>query len=127
MTEPAVASPEGPAPGGATAPTEAGDAVATTLRLDPSPLARAMPDRRVVVLDTTFPHAKPQMLYWNVNSEIDGEATIQARHGGAYKFTRGGDVSCGDYEDGLPPGPRWMVASGKAFPLPTGGVRGMRA
>jgi hypothetical protein len=29
------------------------------------------------VLDTTFPHAKPQMLYWNVNSEIDGEATIQ--------------------------------------------------
>lgn len=29
------------------------------------------------VLDTTFPHAKPQMLYWNVNSEIDGEARIQ--------------------------------------------------
>ena len=29
------------------------------------------------VLDTTFPHAKPQMLYWNVNSEFDGEATIQ--------------------------------------------------
>ena len=29
------------------------------------------------VLDTTFPHAKPQMLYWNVNSELDGEATIQ--------------------------------------------------
>jgi hypothetical protein len=31
----------------------------------------------LVVLDTTFPHAKPQMLYWNVQSEIDGEATIQ--------------------------------------------------
>ena len=29
------------------------------------------------VLDTTFPHAKPQMLYWNVQSDIDGEATIQ--------------------------------------------------
>src|SRR5687768_5410373 len=29
------------------------------------------------VLDTTFPHAKPQMLYWNVQSEIDGPATIQ--------------------------------------------------
>ena len=29
------------------------------------------------VLDTTFPHAKPQMLYWNVQSEIDGLATIQ--------------------------------------------------
>ena len=29
------------------------------------------------VLDTTFPHDKPQMLYWNVSSETDGEATIQ--------------------------------------------------
>jgi hypothetical protein len=34
------------------------------------------PDQ-LVVLDTTFPHAKPQMLYWNVNSELDGEATIE--------------------------------------------------
>src|SRR5208337_3138770 len=29
------------------------------------------------VLDATLPHAKPQMLYWNVQSEIDGEATIE--------------------------------------------------
>ncbi len=29
------------------------------------------------VLDTTFPHDKPQMLYWNVNSDFDGETTIQ--------------------------------------------------
>jgi hypothetical protein len=29
------------------------------------------------VLDTTFPHAKPQMLYWNVQSEMDGEATVE--------------------------------------------------
>src|SRR6476646_2465372 len=29
------------------------------------------------VLDTTFPHDKPQMLYWNVSSELDGPATIQ--------------------------------------------------
>src|ERR1041385_8292477 len=29
------------------------------------------------VLDTTFPHDKPQMLYWNVQSEIDGEITIE--------------------------------------------------
>ncbi len=29
------------------------------------------------VSDTTFPHAKPQMLYWNVSSELAGEATIQ--------------------------------------------------
>src|SRR5208283_4691434 len=31
----------------------------------------------LTVLDTTFPHAKPQMLYWNVQSELDGEATIE--------------------------------------------------
>ena len=29
------------------------------------------------MLDTTFPHAKPQMLYWNVQSEMDGEATVE--------------------------------------------------
>ena len=29
------------------------------------------------MLDTTFPHDKPQMLYWNVQSEIDGEAVIE--------------------------------------------------
>jgi hypothetical protein len=32
---------------------------------------------KLSVLDTTFPHAKPQMLYWNVQSEIDGEATVE--------------------------------------------------
>jgi len=29
------------------------------------------------VLDTTFPHDKPQMLYWSVQSEIDGEAVVE--------------------------------------------------
>ncbi len=29
------------------------------------------------LLDTTFPHDKPQMLYWNVQSEFDGATTIQ--------------------------------------------------
>src|SRR4051812_11561686 len=29
------------------------------------------------VLDTTFPHDKPQMLYWNVNSDFDGESQIE--------------------------------------------------
>src|SRR3954469_259026 len=29
------------------------------------------------LLDTTFPHDKPQMLYWNVQSEFDGEAKIE--------------------------------------------------
>src|SRR5579862_4449746 len=32
---------------------------------------------KLEVLDTTFPHDKPQMLYWNVQSELDGEATIE--------------------------------------------------
>src|SRR5947209_880050 len=32
---------------------------------------------RLDVLDTTFPHDKPQMLFWNVESKLDGEATIQ--------------------------------------------------
>jgi hypothetical protein len=34
------------------------------------------PDK-LEVLDTTYPHAKPHMLYWNVQSEIDGQATIE--------------------------------------------------
>jgi len=34
------------------------------------------PDK-LTLLDATFPHAKPQMLYWNVQSELDGEATIE--------------------------------------------------
>src|SRR5829696_4822052 len=32
---------------------------------------------KLELLDTTFPHDKPQMLYWNVQSDFDGEATIQ--------------------------------------------------
>ncbi|HEY7086892.1 MAG TPA: hypothetical protein VH518_02315, partial [Tepidisphaeraceae bacterium] len=32
---------------------------------------------KLEVLDTTFPHDKPQMLYWNVQSDFDGEASIQ--------------------------------------------------
>ena len=32
---------------------------------------------KLTLLDTTFPHAKPQMLYWNVNSELDGEALVE--------------------------------------------------
>jgi hypothetical protein len=29
------------------------------------------------ILDTTFPHDKPQMLYWNVQSELDGDAVVE--------------------------------------------------
>ena len=32
---------------------------------------------KLTLMDTTFPHAKPQMLYWNVESELDGEATVE--------------------------------------------------
>ncbi len=43
------------------------------------------------VLDTTFPHDKPQMLYWNVQSEQDTEARIEISY-----FTSG--ISwAGDY------------------------------
>ncbi len=31
----------------------------------------------LALVDTTFPHDKPKMLYWNVQSDFDGEATIQ--------------------------------------------------
>jgi hypothetical protein len=29
------------------------------------------------LLDTTFPHDKPQMLYWNVRSDFDGDAQVE--------------------------------------------------
>jgi hypothetical protein len=29
------------------------------------------------ILDTTYPHDKPQMLYWNVQSDFDREATVE--------------------------------------------------
>ena len=32
---------------------------------------------KLELLDTTFPHSKPQMLYWNIQSEMDGEATVE--------------------------------------------------
>jgi hypothetical protein len=32
---------------------------------------------KLELLDTTFPHDKPQMLYWNVQSDIDGEASVE--------------------------------------------------
>jgi hypothetical protein len=31
----------------------------------------------LAVLDTTYPHDKPQMLYWNVASEFSGEARVE--------------------------------------------------
>lgn len=34
------------------------------------------PDQ-LTVLDTTFPHDKPQMLYWNIQSDFAGPATVE--------------------------------------------------
>jgi len=47
--------------------------------IDPSSVELTVlkPADKLELLDTTFPHDKPQMLYWNVKSEFDGEATIQ--------------------------------------------------
>lgn len=48
-------------------------------RIDPSSveLKFLTSTDKLDVVDTTFPHSKPQMLYWNVKSDFDGEATIQ--------------------------------------------------
>jgi hypothetical protein len=48
-------------------------------QIDPSSVELTIlkPADKLELLDTTFPHDKPQMLYWNVQSELDGEATIQ--------------------------------------------------
>ena len=35
------------------------------------------PKTGLEMLDTTFPHDKPQMLYWNVQSDANREATIE--------------------------------------------------
>jgi len=32
---------------------------------------------KLALLDTTFPHDRPQVLYWNVQSDFDGAATIE--------------------------------------------------
>jgi hypothetical protein len=32
---------------------------------------------KLELLDTTYPHAKPQMLYWNIQSEMEGEGTVE--------------------------------------------------
>ena len=48
-------------------------------QIDPSSVELTIlkPADKLELLDTTFPHDKPQMLYWNVQSDVDVEATIQ--------------------------------------------------
>ncbi len=47
--------------------------------IDPTSVELRFPSHgdRMTVLDTTFPHDKPQMLYWNVDSGIDGEVAVE--------------------------------------------------
>ena len=47
--------------------------------IDPTSVELQFPGKAssIQVLDTTFPHDKPQMLYWNVESEQDQEAKIE--------------------------------------------------
>src|SRR5215204_2173262 len=47
--------------------------------IDPSSVQLKFLDSadKLDVLDTTFPHDRPQVLRWNVQSEIDGQATVE--------------------------------------------------
>jgi hypothetical protein len=55
---------------------------------------------KLEVLDTTFPHDKPQMLYWNVQSELDGEATIQITYFTSGITWRADYVAIADKDEG---------------------------
>ena len=48
-------------------------------RIDPSSVELRFLDHAddLEVLDTAFPHDKPQMLYWNVASDFGGAATVE--------------------------------------------------
>ncbi len=47
--------------------------------IDPTSVTLRFPgqDHRLTVMDTTFPHDKPQMLYWNVQAEESLEAEVE--------------------------------------------------
>ena len=47
--------------------------------IDPSSVHLRFLDHaeKLDLLDTTYPNDKPQMLYWNVQSEIDGQASVE--------------------------------------------------
>lgn len=47
--------------------------------IDPSSVELRFLERgdELEILDTTYPHDRPQMLYWNVVSEFAGEATVE--------------------------------------------------
>jgi hypothetical protein len=47
--------------------------------IDPTSVELRFPSQgeALALLDTTFPHDRPQVLYWNVHSELDGEALVE--------------------------------------------------
>ena len=58
------------------------------------------------LLDTAYPHDKPQMLYWNVQSEMDGDAVVEITY-----FTSGISWSA-DYRCVSNPGETSMTFDG---------------
>ncbi len=49
----------------------------TALPADPKTAPAGTHRDKLTLMDSTFPHTKPQMVYWNVQSELDGEAMIE--------------------------------------------------
>jgi hypothetical protein len=47
--------------------------------IDPTSVEIRFPKNadKLELMDTTYPHDKPQMLYWSIQSEMDGEATVE--------------------------------------------------
>ena len=60
--------------------------------IDASSVSIRLPDARLELVDTRYPHDRPQALYWLVRSEYDGEATVEISY-----FTSGITWSA-DYE-----------------------------
>jgi hypothetical protein len=44
--------------------------------IDPSSVSLRLNDQRLELVDTTFPHDRPQVLYWSVRSSFNGAATV---------------------------------------------------
>ena len=51
---------------------------------------------KLELLDTTYPHDKPEMLYWNVDSQFDGEATVEITYHFAHELLGRHDLNCED-------------------------------
>src|SRR5512146_202523 len=47
--------------------------------IDPTSVSIRFPKDadKLELLDTTYPHDKPQMLYWNVQSAVEGQASVE--------------------------------------------------